>query len=146
MAEPEVTQPFVLVVLSKDADAKVMQHTFDVLSSLQVVTETVRLDDADIDLSEYIQSRVCRGLGAVVFGAHYSYTDELYPTIAETTVSAIKVITGPVPATSAQIALSIPVAGFGVDGAIKAGLFAARVLAGIDPALAVRLRAFQPPS
>jgi len=142
----EAKQPFVLIVLAKDADAKVMQHTIDTLSRLQVVTETVRLDDAGLDLLAYIQSGICRGLKVVVFGTHYAYTDEQCPTVTEALVPVIKTITGPPPAANAQIALNVATTGFGVAGAVNAGIEAARILARVDPALATRLRILWPPS
>ncbi len=143
MAGKEPNQPFALVVLAKDADAKVMQYTIDTLSRLQIETEIVDLHDTGLDLLAYIQSARSRGLGFVVFGTHYAYADEHCPTVAEASVPIVKVVTGPVPETSAQITLGIASMGFGVDGAINAGLFAAKVLALADPALAARLTSFQ---
>ena len=146
MTEQEGKQPPVLIVLTKGADAKVMQHTFDTLSSLQVVTETLHLDDADLDLLAYIQNRVCRGLKVVVFGTNYAYTDEQCPTVTDVFIPVFKVVAGPRPATGDQIALNIATTGFGAAGAVNIAIQAARVLALDDPALAVRLRTFRPPS
>lgn len=146
MVAPEMKQSFVAIVLGNESDLKVMQHTIDVLNRLQVPYETVLLQGQDgaPDVLAYLQEAGCRGMGMVVVGTYYAYTNELFPTDMAEPVPVVKVITGPVPRADAQVALDIATMGIGADGATNAGLFAARVLARTDPALAARLRSSLP--
>ncbi len=142
MVPPETRRPFVTILLGKDPDAEILQYTIDVLEELQIPHETVSLQgrEDDPDLSAYLADAVNRGLGVIIVGTYFSYTDELFPTVAKTLLPTVKVITGPEPAPE-QVSLNIALMGFGAEGAKNAGLFAARVLALNDPSLAARLRA-----
>lgn len=139
-------QPFVAVVLDREPDRAVMEHAVAVLRGLHIPHETVTRTalDAGTGLSGYLAGAAGRGLAVVVIGTYYAYTEEQFPTTADLLIPVIKVVTGPPPPTVEQTTQTIAITGYGPDGARNAGLLAARILAGNDPALAARLREFSP--
>jgi 5-(carboxyamino)imidazole ribonucleotide mutase len=146
MAATESVRAFVAFVCCKDSDAPTMQHTITELDELQIPCEKVILQPGGIELAAYVDEAKSRGLRIVIAGNYLAYTDELIPTILETEVPIIRVVTGPRPASLDKVALNNAFAGFGSDGAINAALSAARVLALTDPGLSERLRARPQPS
>jgi len=127
-----------------------MQHAITVLDEMHIPSERVILQPGGIELATYVDEARGRGLRIVIVGTYQAYTDELIPTALEADVVALRVVTGPRPASLDKVALNIALMGFGSDGATNAALFAARILALTDSALLERLRArprppFPPP-
>ena len=107
------------------------------------LTELDRIESADPrDLLAFLEDAIARDLRIVVVGTHYAYTDESFPKFPDILIPIIKVITGPVPSSTDQMAMNISTTGFGADAAKNAALFAARVLASNDPDLEARLAGF----
>jgi len=130
MATQSVAGLFVAIVLGSESDAEVMQHTVDVLRDHKIPHEIAPVLCGDPGLLAYIEDARSRGLGMIVVGTYYAYTEETIPGILEITVPIVKVITGPVPSSADQVMHNkIAYMGFGSDGARNAGLFAVRVLA-----------------
>ena len=141
---PEKKQSFVAIILGNESDAKVMQDAVNVLTRLQIPYEVQSLFGLDPcpDLLEYLKDAASRGLGMVVVGSYYTYTNELLPTISESCIPMATVLTGPTPTSWNQITPNTTAMFLGVDAATNAGLFAAKVLARTDSELLERLRRF----
>ena len=144
MAATESVQPFVAVVCGNASDALVAQHAINMLDRLRINYERRVLQARDEDVVAYIDEAKTRGLAVVIIGAYHTYTDEQFPTTLQTLLPIFRFVTGPMPVILDKVALNIALTGSGRDGAEKAALQAARILALTDPALAERLRAGAP--
>lgn len=137
-------EPFVALLLFNGVDANTMQHTTNIFEKLQIPFESIELcgNENVPNLLTELEKSTNRCLKAVVFGTHYSYTDEQFPSISEFPIFSFKVITGSLP-TDEQLSLNTATTGFGEDGARNAGLFVAGVLALEDTALSERLKKYR---
>lgn len=122
-----------IVLLGPGAQEEVMRHTFTVLNHFSIPFQTVDWkDNRSLDL---ISDMAARGAGVIVLGTGFPYTDEHLP--EDIVLPVLKVITAH-PPDSGQLLTStsfVGTVGFGDDGAVNAGLHAARILALSDPAL-----------
>ncbi len=145
--------PLVGVVMGSESDWEVMRAAVEQLQALAIpherrVVSAHRTPDL---LFEYAASAVTRGLRCIIAGA--GGAAHLPGMLAAKTV--VPVLGVPVPSkhlqgmdsllSIVQMPKGVPVATFaiGTAGAANAGLFAAAMLAGEDPALAQRLRDFR---
>ncbi len=146
MDATESDRPFVAVVCGNASDVQGAEHAANVLDKLHIPYEIKVLQAGSEDIEAYIEEAMSRGLGVVIVSTYYTYTDELIPSIREILLPVVRFATGPIPKSIRSASLNIPLMGFGREGAIKAALFAARVLALTDYALRLRLRAYSQPS
>lgn len=125
-----------IVVLGPGAQEEVLQHTFRVLNHFGIPFQVAHWNDSG--LPALVEIHAARGPGAVVFGTAVPYTDEHSPLLPEGIFwPVIKVVTDST-LLSGQLLTGtefVMMAGFGDNGAVNAGLQAARMLALSDPAL-----------
>lgn len=148
-SSPEAGAPLIGIVMGSQSDWPVMRAAADALAALGVAHE-VRIVSAHRTpdrMFAYAETAGGRGLRAIIAGA--GGAAHLPGMLAAKT--AVPVLGVPVPAgelrgldsllSIVQMPKGVPVATFavGAAGAMNAGLFAAALLAGTDPALAGRL-------
>jgi phosphoribosylcarboxyaminoimidazole (NCAIR) mutase len=134
VSEAEVARPFVIVLMGPRADKEVLQHTFRVLNHFGI---PYRMADWEDNGLPNLLACADREGGVVVFGTGSAYTDEHYPLSADISLPVIKFVTG-FPQDSGQMLTSTPLVmmtGFGIPGAVNAGLQATRILASNNAAL-----------
>jgi hypothetical protein len=127
MSEAEASPPFVFVLKGPGASAEFLQHTFRALDHFGILYEEADWNAAG--LAARLQALAARGAFVVVFGTGVPYTDEHFACVPDD-VPIIKVVNAP--PDSGQFLTTtefVTTAGFGVDGAVNAGLLAARILA-----------------
>ena len=108
----------------------IVDHTRSVLNHYRIhFTEISWCDFPDL-----LASGGASGLRVVVLETGVAYTDEHLRLPEDVIVPVIRVVTDSAPLTG-QILTGTPLMGFGVPGAINAGLQAARILALNDHAL-----------
>jgi 5-(carboxyamino)imidazole ribonucleotide mutase len=153
VAAAQANAPRVGVIMGSRSDLETMRAAVAVLEELGVPHE-VRIVSAHRTpewMFEYARGAESRGLEVLVAGA--GGAAHLPGMVASTTV--LPVLGVPIPATAlngldallsiAQMPKGVPVGtlAIGAAGAANAALLAARILAGRDPALRQRLRAWQ---
>ena len=143
--------PLVGVVMGSDSDWPVMQAAAAALEEFDVPHEVrvVSAHRTPRDMLDWAGAAAGRGLRVVVAGA--GGAAHLPGMVAS--VTPLPVIGVPVPLAHldgldsllsiVQMPAGIPVATVSIGGARNAGLLAVRVLAASDPALRVRVEAFQ---
>ncbi len=148
-----MTQPIVGVVMGSNSDWDVMQHAVAQLKNLGIpheakVVSAHRTPDL---LFSYAEEAAGRGIKCIIAGA--GGAAHLPGMLAAKTI--VPVLGVPVPSrylkgmdsllSIVQMPKGIPVATFAIGeaGAANAGLFAAALLAGNDPALAQKLADFR---
>jgi len=141
----------VAIVMGSDSDLPVMRAAADALDELEVPYELaiVSAHRTPERMFEFASSAESRGIEAIIAGA--GGAAHLPGMVASLTV--LPVIGVPVSATRfegldallsiVQMPAGVPVATVAVDNARNAGLLAARILAGRDPALRQRLHRFR---
>jgi 5-(carboxyamino)imidazole ribonucleotide mutase len=148
-----MSQPLVGIVMGSDSDWEVMQHAARELSGLGIAHESrvVSAHRTPDLLFQYAEQAAPRGLVCLIAGAGgAAHLPGMLA--AKTTVPVLGV---PIPTkhlqgldsllSIVQMPGGVPVATFAIGeaGARNAGLFAAAIVAGRDPAVAARLRAFR---
>jgi len=152
-ANPSTPRPLVGILMGSKSDWETMKQAADMLDRLQIPRE-VRVLSAhrtpDQTL-EYAATAEARGLRVIIAGA--GGAAHLAGVIAAKTL--LPVLGVPIESTSlrgldsllsmVQMPAGIPVGtlAIGEPGAANAALFAAAILAGTDPALRERLRAYR---
>jgi 5-(carboxyamino)imidazole ribonucleotide mutase len=145
--------PLVGVVMGSNSDWDVMQQACEVLRDFGVRFEArvVSAHRTPDEMFSYAEEARERGLKAIIAGA--GGAAHLPGMLASKTV--IPVLGVPIPSkylrgedsllSIVQMPKGVPVATFAIGeaGAANAGLFAVSLLAGTDPQLAARLRAFR---
>ncbi|HEX9466800.1 MAG TPA: 5-(carboxyamino)imidazole ribonucleotide mutase [Acidimicrobiia bacterium] len=143
--------PLVGVIMGSDSDLGVMQGAIDALTELGIPHE-VRVVSAhrtpDV-MYEYAREAAARGLQVIIAGAGGA----AHLPGMTASLTSLPVIGVPVPLAQldgldsllsiVQMPDGIPVATVGVGKARNAGLLAARILGGSDPALRSRLDEYQ---
>lgn len=141
--------PRVLIVMGSDSDLRVMKGAADALTELGVASE-IRVASAHRTpekLHQLVATAAENGFGAIIAGA--GSAAHLPGVVAATTVLpviGVPIASGALNGVDALYAIvqmpkGIPVATVAIDGAYNAGLLAAQILAGGDPALTERLTA-----
>ena len=135
------------IVMGSDSDLPTMQGAIDALADLGVACEVrvVSAHRTPHDMVAYGESAAARGLEVLIAGA--GGAAHLPGMLASLT--SLPVIGMPVPLTHldgmdsllsiVQMPAGVPVATVGIAGARNAGLLAARILGGADPALRAAL-------
>jgi len=148
-----MSDPLVGIVMGSDSDWPVMRHAADRLADLDVPHETrvVSAHRTPDLLFEYAETAAERGLACIIAGA--GGAAHLPGMLAAKTT--LPILGVPVPSkylagqdslySIVQMPKGVPVATFAIGeaGAANAGLFAAAILAGSDPALGKRLQALR---
>ena len=148
-----MSDPLVGIVMGSDSDWPVMRHAADRLADLEVPHETrvVSAHRTPDLLFEYAETASERGLACIIAGA--GGAAHLPGMLAAKTT--LPILGVPVPSkylagqdslySIVQMPKGVPVATFAIGeaGAANAGLFAAAILAGSDPALGKRLQALR---
>jgi 5-(carboxyamino)imidazole ribonucleotide mutase len=144
-------EPLVGVIMGSDSDWPVMRAAADALAEFEVPYEVgvYSAHRTPQRMLDYAVSAVQRGLRVVIAGA--GGAAHLPGMVAAAT--PLPVIGVPVPLAKlsgldsllsiVQMPAGVPVATVAVGGARNAGLLAVRILAVADPALLVRMQAFQ---
>jgi 5-(carboxyamino)imidazole ribonucleotide mutase len=139
------------VIMGSDSDYGVMRAAADALAEFGVAHEVrvVSAHRTPLDMAEYAQSAVERGLRVIIAGA--GGAAHLPGMVAALT--SLPVIGVPVPLkyldgmdsllSIVQMPAGVPVATVSVGGARNAGLLAVRILAATDPALRERMDRFR---
>ena len=139
------------IVMGSDSDWPVMQAAAEVLSEFEVPHEVrvVSAHRTPRDMLDWAESADTRGLRVVIAGA--GGAAHLPGMVASMT--PLPVIGVPVPLAHldgmdsllsiVQMPAGVPVATVSIGGARNAGLLAVRMLAGSEPDLLERMRAFQ---
>ncbi len=144
-------KPVVGVVMGSVSDWSVMEHCAAALSELGIAHETkiVSAHRMPLEMAEYGSAAQARGLRLIIAGA--GGAAHLPGMLAAHTL--VPVLGVPIPSTAfqgtdsllsiVQMPAGVPVATFAVGraGAVNAALFAAAVLAGTDPTVAMALAA-----
>jgi len=138
VSEPQSSLPAVVVVLGPRADEAVVDHTLRVLNHYGIPFTQVNWPD----FSNFLASSASDRLQVIVFETGVAYTDEHLGLTEDVVVPGLLVRTasGPSPGelpTSTQL---LETMGYGVEGAVKAGLKAAVILATNDTALRDRIK------
>ena len=128
MNEPDEGQPSVVVVLGPRTQTNVVAHTLHVLNHYGIrFKELDWREFADFLAGSPTQLRV------VIFETGFAYTDEHLRLLEDVIVPVLRVVTETEPSkqllTDTALMASM---GFGVPGAVNAGLLAARILATSD--------------
>jgi len=139
--------PIVGIVMGSDSDLPVMSKAADILTELQVPFEItiVSAHRTPARLTDYALQAAARGIRVIIAGAGGSA--HLPGMVAAQTV--LPVIGVPVQTKAlggvdslysiVQMPPGIPVATVAINGALNAGLLAAKILAVSDPGLSARL-------
>jgi 5-(carboxyamino)imidazole ribonucleotide mutase len=153
MPQRKAATPLVGVVMGSDSDWEVMRHASAQLEALGIAHETrvVSAHRMPDDMFEYAEDALPRGLRCIIAGA--GGAAHLPGMLASKTV--VPVLGVPVPSkylrgedslhAIVQMPKGIPVATFAIGeaGAANAALFAAAMIALVDPAVARKLAAFR---
>ena len=145
--------PVVGIVMGSDSDWEVMRHAATSLDAIAVPYETrvVSAHRMPDDMFEYAETAMPRGIRVLIAGA--GGAAHLPGMLAAKT--PLPVLGVPVPSkylrgedslySIVQMPKGVPVATFAIGeaGAANAGLFAAAILAGGDPAVAKKLAEFR---
>ncbi len=143
--------PLVGVIMGSDSDYDVMGAAAEALREFGVAHEVrvVSAHRTPLHMAAYAQEAADRGLKVIIAGA--GGAAHLPGMVASLTT--LPVIGVPVPLryldgmdsllSIVQMPAGVPVATVSIAGARNAGLLAVRILAASDPALAVRMGAFQ---
>jgi 5-(carboxyamino)imidazole ribonucleotide mutase len=146
-----MSEPKVAVIMGSDSDYAVMGHAVEALLEFDVSHEVrvVSAHRTPLGMAEFAQQAAGRGLKVIIAGA--GGAAHLPGMVAALTT--LPVIGVPVPLryldgmdsllSIVQMPAGVPVATVSIGGARNAGLLAVRILAVADPALAVRVAAFQ---
>jgi hypothetical protein len=134
MTEPEVRRASALVVVGPGAQDDVLNHTLRVLSHYEIPFEVVEWDR----LTDRLATGGPPRLGVIVFETAFAYTDEHLRLPEGVLAPVLRVITdsAPPPGQVLTETTFMATTGFGVAGAVNAGLLAARILALADDVLA----------
>lgn len=142
--------PIVGIIMGSDSDLPVMQKAAQMLDQLEVPYELtiVSAHRTPDRLTEYAKSAAGRGIRVIIAGA--GGAAHLPGMVAAQTV--LPVIGVPVQTKAlggvdslysiVQMPPGIPVATVAINGALNAGLLAAKILATSDPALAERVEGY----
>ena len=133
MGQPPAGRHSALVVRGPGAKRDVVDNTLRVLKHFGIPTTEVDWRD----LQELIADGTAVACGVIVFETGAAYTDEHIGLPEDITAPVLRVVTDESPP-SAKILTGtwlVGTVGFGVDGAVNAGLNAARILAVSDPEL-----------
>jgi phosphoribosylcarboxyaminoimidazole (NCAIR) mutase len=132
MDESEAGQARVVLVLGPGAHADVVARTRDVLNHFGIAFK-------EVDWNQFpaLIAGGEPGLQVVIFETGLAYTDEHLALPATLTLPVFRVVTDPEPPPEQLLegAAQTAITGFGVAGAINAGVQAARILALNDAAL-----------
>jgi hypothetical protein len=137
VGEPEGTPTPVLLVLGPGAAAEVVAHTHAVLSHFGIVFREAGWHDCASLLEGGVP-----GLQVIVFATAVAYTDEHLALPVNVVAPVLRVLTDPAPPTGQVLSETSLMAtvGFGIPGAVNAGLLAVQILATSDAALRDLLR------
>ena len=132
MSEPEVRRGSAAIVLGPGVQDEVVEHTRRVLNHYGILFTEVGWSGFPDLLAD-----TAHVPGVIVFATGVSYTDEHIRLPDDVIVPIIRVITDSAPPpdqilTSTALMASV---GFGVTGAVNAGILAAQILAVGDPEL-----------
>lgn len=139
------------VVMGSDSDWEVMRKAVDILTEFNIATE-VRIISAHRtphEAATYASSAQERGLVAIVAGAgRAAHLPGVLASYTLLPVIGVPISGGPLSGNDALYAMvqmppGVPVATMAIDGALNAGLFAASIIAGTDPAVANALNAYR---
>ena len=137
--------------MGSDSDWEVMRKAVDILTEFNIATE-VRIISAHRtphEAATYASSAQERGLVAIVAGAgRAAHLPGVLASYTLLPVIGVPISGGPLSGTDALYAMvqmppGVPVATMAIDGALNAGLFAASIIAGTDPAVANALNAYR---
>jgi phosphoribosylcarboxyaminoimidazole (NCAIR) mutase len=129
MSEPASNQVPVLLVLGPDVHAEIVDEIRKVLYHFGI-----NFKEGNWNAGPDLLTTGSPGLQVVILATGLAYTDEHFALPADLTVPVIRVITDPDPPPEQILkatAFSAGV-GFGVQGAVNAGLLAARIFALTD--------------
>jgi len=150
LRKPDMTTPFVAVLMGSDSDLPIMQATLDVLSKLEIPHEVKITSAHRTPAMTHAYVKNAEGRGCALFIAAAGLAAHLAGTVAGLTlrpVIGVPLNAGPLNGmdsllSTVQMPGGIPVAtvAIGKAGAKNAGYLAAQILALTDPDLDERIR------
>ena len=148
--KPDMTTPFIAVLMGSDSDLPIMQATLDVLSKLEIPHEVKITSAHRTPAMTHAYVKDAEGRGCALFIAAAGLAAHLAGTVAGLTlrpVIGVPLDAGPLNGmdsllSTVQMPGGIPVAtvAIGKAGAKNAGYLAAQILALSDPDLDERIR------
>lgn len=143
-------KPLVSIVIGSDSDLAVMSKAAEVLDQLEVPYEftIISAHRTPDRMFEFAKSARARGLKAIIAGAGgAAHVPGMVAAMTTVPVIGVPIHTKALGGVDAlysivQMPPGIPVATVAIDGALNAGLLAAKIIATGDEALADRLAAY----
>ena len=147
----EANRPLVGIIMGSDSDLPAMRPAADVLDELGIPWEMtiVSAHRTPERMVEYARSARGRGLRVIIAGAGgAAHLPGMTASMTELPVIGVPVRTATLDGLDSLLSIvqmpgGIPVATVAIDGGRNAGLLAARILGGSDPALADALARFR---